>query len=102
MHAGSPVKFIKNRIDEIDHVNFAYKYSLIDGDGLMDKLEKITYEIKFEPTPEGGSKNKMLSTYYIKGDIVLTEEEIKSGKEKALWMYKVVEAYLLQNPEAYA
>ncbi|GAY38345.1 hypothetical protein CUMW_035980 [Citrus unshiu] len=43
----------------------------------MDKLEKITYEIKFEPTPEGGSRNKTLSTYYIKGDNVLTEEEIK-------------------------
>lgn len=44
----------------------------------MDKLEIITYEIKFEPTPEGGSRNKTLSTYYIKGDIVLTEEEMKS------------------------
>ncbi|KDO37907.1 hypothetical protein CISIN_1g045310mg, partial [Citrus sinensis] len=79
----------------IDQVNFPYKYSLIDGDGLMDKLEIITYEIKFEPTPEGGSRNKTLSTYYIKGDI--------SAKEKALGMYKVLEAHhLLQNPEAYA
>lgn len=59
-------------------MNFPYKYSLIDGDGLMDKLEIITYEIKFEPTPEGGSRNKTLSTNYIKGDIVLTEEEMKS------------------------
>jgi hypothetical protein len=32
---------------------------------------------------------------------VLTEEEVKEGKEKALGMYKAVEAYLLQNPEAY-
>ncbi|MBA0813341.1 hypothetical protein Gohar_027200 [Gossypium harknessii] len=69
---------------------------------MMDKLEKISYEVKFESTADGGSINKMTSTYYTKGDFVLTEEEIKAGKEKALAMYKVVEAYLLQNPDAYA
>lgn len=99
--AGSKVKCIKNRIDELDPENCSYKYSLIEGDGLMDKLDKITYDVKFEPTPDGGSKNKMSSTYYTKGDIVLTEDEIKEGKEKALGMYKIVEAYLLQNPDAY-
>ena len=68
----------------------------------MDKLDKITYEVKFEVTADGGSKNKMTSTYYTKGDFVLTEEEIKASKEKALAMYKVVEGYLIQNPDAYA
>lgn len=76
MHAGSPLKFIKNRIDWPSEFSIQVQ-SDIEGDGLMDKLEKITYEIKFEPTPEGGSRNKTLSTYYIKGDNVLTEEEIK-------------------------
>ncbi|XWS08541.1 hypothetical protein CRYUN_Cryun40dG0011400 [Craigia yunnanensis] len=99
---GRQVKCIKNRIDELDEKNFSYKYSLIEGDGLMDKLDKITYEVKFEATADGGSKNKMTSTYYTKGDFVLTEEEIKAGKEKALAMYKVVEGYLIQNPDAYA
>ncbi|KAJ4712911.1 major allergen Pru ar 1-like [Melia azedarach] len=98
---GSQVKCIKNRIDELDPVNYSYKYTLIEGDELMDKVEKITYEVKFEATPEGGSKNKMTSTYFTKGDKVLTDEEIKSGKEKSSGMYKVVEAYLLQNPDAY-
>ncbi|MBA0870695.1 hypothetical protein Goshw_016084 [Gossypium schwendimanii] len=100
--SGSQVKFIKNRVDELDEKNFSFKYSLIEGDGMMDKLEKISYEVKFESTADGGSINKMTSTYYTKGDFVLTEEEIKAGKEKALAMYKVVEAYLLQNPDAYA
>ncbi|TYI61789.1 hypothetical protein E1A91_D10G198500v1 [Gossypium mustelinum] len=99
---GSQVKFIKNRVDELDEKNFWFKYSLIEGDGMMDKLEKISYEVKFESTADGGSINKMTSTYYTKGEFVLTEEEIKAGKEKALAMYKVVEAYLLQNPDAYA
>ena len=79
-----------------------YNYSMIEGDALMDNLEYISYEVKFEPTPEGGSKNKMVSKYHTKGDIELKEEEIKAGKEKPLVMYKVVEGYLLQNPEAYA
>ncbi|KAK0607461.1 hypothetical protein LWI29_015426 [Acer saccharum] len=99
---GNQVKCIKNRIDELDAENFSYKYSLIEGDGVMDKIEKITYEVKFETTPDGGSKNKMTSTYYTKGDFALTEQEIKEGKEKSLGMYKVVEGYLLQNPDAYA
>ncbi|KAK9019993.1 hypothetical protein V6N11_054491 [Hibiscus sabdariffa] len=73
---GSQVKYIKNRVDE---KNFSFKYSMIEGDGTMDKLEKITYE----------------------GDFELTEEEVRAGKDKALAMYKVVEGYLLQNLEAY-
>lgn len=89
-------------MDELDEKNFRFEYSLIEGDGMMEKVEKITYEVKFERTADGGSINKMTSTYYTKGDFVLTEEEIKAGKEKALGMYKAVEAYLLQNPDAYA
>ncbi|KAK8333291.1 hypothetical protein E1A91_A10G184300v1 [Gossypium mustelinum] len=99
---GSQVKFIKNRVDELDEKNFWFKYSLIEGDGMMDKLENITYEVKLESTADGGSINKMTSTYHTKGDFVLTEEEIRAGKEKVLAMYKVGEAYLLQNPDAYA
>ncbi|KAK5794504.1 major allergen Pru ar 1-like [Gossypium arboreum] len=99
---GSQVKFIKNRVDELDEKNFWFKYSLIEGDGMMGKLENITYEVKLESTADGGSINKMTSTYYTKGDFVLTEEEIRAGKEKVLAMYKVGEAYLLQNPDAYA
>lgn len=68
----------------------------------MEKFESIAYEVKFEPTPDGRSKNKMTSTYYTKGDFELKEEDIKAGKERALGMYKVVEAYLLQNPDTYA
>ncbi|CAK9150971.1 unnamed protein product, partial [Ilex paraguariensis] len=66
------------------------------------KLQKITYEIKFQQSPDGGSISKVTSKYYTDGDFALDEEEIKAGKEKVWAMYKVVEAYLLQNPDAYA
>ncbi|KAE8700241.1 Major allergen Pru av 1 [Hibiscus syriacus] len=78
---GSKVKYIKNRVDELDEKNFSFKYSLIEGDGLMEKLEKITYEVKFESTADGGSKNKMTSTYYTKGELEISEGEVKAGKE---------------------
>lgn len=94
--------YIKNRIEALDEANFSYKYSLIEGVALLDKLEKITVDVKFEPTADGGSTNKMTSTYYTKGDAVITDEEMKQGAEKALGMYKVVEGYLLKNPDAYA
>ncbi|KAF2313850.1 hypothetical protein GH714_018310 [Hevea brasiliensis] len=99
---GHQVKHVKNRIDAIDPENFSYTYSLVDGHGLLDKLETVLYEVQFLPGPDGGSINKMKSTYHTKGDVVLSDEEIKAGKEKALGMYKAVEGYLLQNPDAYA
>ncbi|KAK4345876.1 hypothetical protein RND71_036052 [Anisodus tanguticus] len=95
-------KSIKYRIDEINEEKFVYKYTLIEGDALVDKLEKIIYEVKFEQSPDGGSISKVTSTYYKEGDFKLKEEEIKAGKEKVSGMYKAVEAYLIQNPDAYA
>ncbi|KAF8030814.1 hypothetical protein BT93_D0108 [Corymbia citriodora subsp. variegata] len=96
---GNQLSSIKNRMDELNEETFTYKYTIID---LEEKFESIVYEVKFEPTSEGGSKNKMTSTYYTMGDVELKEEDTKVGKERALGMYKVAEAYLLQNPEAYA
>lgn len=75
---------------------------MVEGDSLTDKLEKITYEVKFEGSEDGGSISKVTSKYFTKDDFKLKEDEIKAGKEKVLGMYKVVEAYLLQNPDAYA
>ncbi|XP_071937982.1 major allergen Pru ar 1-like [Coffea arabica] len=99
---GSNFKSIKYRIDELNEDALTYSYTLVEGDALIDKLEKITYEIKFEKGPDGGSISKVTSKYYTQGDFKLDEDEVKAGKEKVLGMYKAVEAYLLQNPEAYA
>ncbi|EEF45602.1 Major pollen allergen Car b 1 isoform, putative [Ricinus communis] len=81
----------------------------VQGDGGVGSIKQINFqegmspiEVQFLPGQDGGSINKMKSTYNTKGDIVLGEEQVKAGKEKALGMYKVVEGYLLQNPDAYA
>ncbi|KAJ0511372.1 putative Bet v I/Major latex protein [Helianthus annuus] len=98
--AGS-IKQINFSGDEVDEKAFTYKYTLIEGNGISDKIEKVFYDIKFEGSPDGGSIAKMTTTIYTHGDFEIKDEELKAGKEKVLGLYKVVEAYLLKNPDAY-
>ncbi|KAL4379824.1 hypothetical protein GQ457_02G029360 [Hibiscus cannabinus] len=100
-HAGSQFEYMIQKVEALDEENFAYTYSVIEGDALMNKLEKITYEMKMEASPDGGSVCKTTSKYYTIGDFELKEEGIKAGKEKALGMFMAIEAYLLANPDAY-
>ncbi|KAK4440149.1 Major strawberry allergen Fra a 1.07 [Sesamum alatum] len=99
---GSNLSSLKYRIDELNEETYTYNYTVIEGDALTDKLEKITHEVKLEAAPGGGTVSKVTSTYYTKGDFTLKEEDVKAGKERVLGVYKVVEAYLLNNPDAYA
>ncbi|XVF28258.1 hypothetical protein REPUB_Repub15cG0014200 [Reevesia pubescens] len=98
---GSQFNYMKHKVEALDKENFVYSYSVIDGDALMNTLEKITYDIKLEPSAAGGSICKTTSKYYTIGEFELTEEGIKAGKEKALGMFKAIESYLLANPDAY-
>ncbi|KAE8685762.1 Pathoproteinsis-related protein 10.5 [Hibiscus syriacus] len=59
----SQFKYMKQKVEALDEENFAYTYSVIEGDALMDKLEKITYATKLEASPDGGSVCKTSSTY---------------------------------------
>ncbi|XP_059647251.1 major strawberry allergen Fra a 1-2-like [Cornus florida] len=98
---GNQMKSVKHQVDGIDKENFVYSYSIIEGDALMGVLEKISYETKIEASSDGGSICKSNSKYHTIGDAQITEDQIKSGKEKASAMFKAVEAYLLANPDAY-
>ncbi|OMO58384.1 hypothetical protein COLO4_34692 [Corchorus olitorius] len=98
----SHFNYVKHRIDELDKENLVCKYTMIEGDALGDKLTSIAYEVKFEDNGEGGCICKMTSNYHTVGEFEIKEEEIKAGKEKAIGIYKVVEAYLLENPTVYA
>ncbi|XP_021290867.1 pathogenesis-related protein STH-2-like isoform X1 [Herrania umbratica] len=95
-------KYVKHRIDELDKENLICKYTMIEGDALGDKLECVAYEVKFETISDGGCTCKMTSNYHTLGEFEIKEEEIKAGKDKAMGIYKVVEAYLLENPTVYA
>ncbi|KAB2040197.1 hypothetical protein ES319_D02G065800v1 [Gossypium barbadense] len=98
---GNPIKYMKQKVEAVDKENFVYIYSVIEGDALMNKLEKITYETKLEAFPDERSVCKTTSKYHTIGDFELKEEGIKAVKEKASGIFKAIEAYLLANPDAY-
>ncbi|TYH27344.1 hypothetical protein ES288_A02G062600v1 [Gossypium darwinii] len=50
----SQFNYMKQKVEALDKENFVYIYSVIEGDALMNKLEKITYETKLEDYPDGG------------------------------------------------
>ncbi|KAI7983158.1 hypothetical protein LOK49_LG15G00159 [Camellia lanceoleosa] len=63
----------------------------------------LSYEVKFEPTGNGcETKVTSISYYHAKGDIELKEEEMAAGKDKGMGMFKIVEEYLIANPDVYA
>ncbi|OWM71167.1 pathogenesis-related protein STH-21-like [Punica granatum] len=99
---GGHFKYLKHRINALDIENLVYKYTLTEGDVIFDRVEKVVYEVKFETTGAGGCICKMTREYHAKGDVELRDEDIKQGKDKAMGLYKVVEEYLLANPNVYA
>ncbi|XP_058212556.1 major allergen Pru ar 1-like [Rhododendron vialii] len=97
----SPLKYVKLRIDELDKEKFTCKYTFIEVEGLMETIESISYDVKFEPYGYTGCVCKMTSEYKTKPDVEIKEEDIEHGKDRAIGMYEVVEAYLLAHPHAY-
>ena len=92
---------MKHKVETVDKDNFSYSYSLIEGDALTDKLEKVTYETKLVASPDGGSIIKNVSKYYTIGDVEFKEDDVKGGKEKASQLFKLLEGYLNDHPDAY-
>ncbi|KAK4758630.1 hypothetical protein SAY87_019931 [Trapa incisa] len=100
---GCLIRYAKHRIDELDRENCRCKYTLIDGDIIDDrKLKMVEYEVEFVDDSRGGCICKMSSKYFSDGDIEFGDEDIEIGKDKAMEVYRVIEAYLLANPDAYA
>eukprot|EP00257_Ricinus_communis_P025720 XP_025013134.1 major allergen Pru ar 1-like [Ricinus communis] len=96
---GSRFKHAKHKIEAIDKDNLTFSHSVIEGDMLTNGLEKITYDVKFEQSSDGGCICKENSKYYTIGDFELNMEQLQAGKEKVLGMFKAVEAYILANPD---
>ncbi|KAL6535176.1 hypothetical protein OROMI_026550 [Orobanche minor] len=96
------IKYVKHRIDSIKHDKYECEYTLIEGDVLGDKLEKVRHNMKFQTTEDGGCVIKVESEYHTKGDIELKDDDIKAGEEQALALYNACEAYLIANPNVFA
>ena len=100
-YIGTRYRYMKHRIDSLDMENFRCKYALIEGDVLSEEIEFIDYEVEFERASNGGCVCRMRSEYHTVQGFEINEEEIRTGKDRAIGMYRVVEAYLFENPAAY-
>ncbi|CAH2080521.1 unnamed protein product [Thlaspi arvense] len=81
---------------------------VIHGDGGVGSIkkisfadEKISYEIRLGPSPDGRAISKTTSKYYPLDGVDINEEEIKIGQERSGAMLKVLEDHLIQNAESY-
>ncbi|GLT32557.1 hypothetical protein SLA2020_072160 [Shorea laevis] len=93
---GAQFKNLKHRVEAIDKENMTYSYSMLEGEALMDKVESIIYEIKFEPSSDGGCKVTTVSKYILKPGIEIPEEEIKAGKANGMAVFKEATAKTLK------
>ncbi|XP_073525844.1 uncharacterized protein [Phyllobates terribilis] len=98
---GTPFKYVKHRVDEVDVESFYYKYTITEGDVLGEKVEYIVNDVKFVASGSG-SACTFNSHFHAKEGAELDEEKIKHGQEKMKAAYEKVEAYLVANPEVYA
>ncbi|KAL3634429.1 hypothetical protein CASFOL_021483 [Castilleja foliolosa] len=94
--------YVKHEIEVVDTENCVSKHTLIEGPMIGDKIESIHYESKFEHSSDGGCVAKIACEYHTKGDIQLSDEEIKSTGEHVLAFFKLTEEYLLAHPDVCA
>ncbi|KAI4371388.1 hypothetical protein MLD38_019630 [Melastoma candidum] len=99
---GSKFKHAKHRVDLIDKEKFIYHYTWVEGELLsLHHYEKISYEVKIECGPDGGSIFKNNTKYHTRGDIHIAEEELKEDNEKIFGLFKAIEGHVLAHPESY-
>ncbi|PIA32878.1 hypothetical protein AQUCO_04300073v1 [Aquilegia coerulea] len=90
--------YVKERIDVLDAENFVLKYSLVEGGTLGIELKSLTYQIKVDPSVNGGSVFKVAVELETMDGVEYTHEEINKKKEATVGSYKAIEAYLLSHP----
>ncbi|KAK7363527.1 hypothetical protein VNO77_05673 [Canavalia gladiata] len=96
---GGKSSYVLHKVEAIDEANLGYNYSLVGGTGLEEVLEKVCFETKVLPGPDGGSLGKVTVKYHTKGDAALSEELRETTKAKGTALFKAVECYVLANPD---
>ncbi|MED6124482.1 Pathoproteinsis- protein 10 [Stylosanthes scabra] len=96
---GGEIKYVLHRVDEIDAEKFVYNFSIIGGTGLAETLEKVQFKSQLVEAPNGGSLRKVHVQFFTKGDANMSEDDLKAAQAKVEGLVKVVEAFLLANPD---
>ncbi|KAJ8648952.1 hypothetical protein MRB53_001975 [Persea americana] len=92
----------KDRVDAIDDQKHVFKYSVIEGGLIGKKVKSTSFELKFETATDGGSLCKFCAEFEPIEDNLPTEDITKEIMGGMTGMFKAIEGYLLENPEAYA
>eukprot|EP01018_Ginkgo_biloba_P028179 Gb_21895 [translate_table: standard] len=98
--ANKDFNYSKERLDEIDDDKFEMKYTAIEGGLLGKKLNAAKFELKLNPTKEGGC----VSTWTCHFDTIsgsADEAKLQEMKEASIGTFKKLEGYLLSNPTLY-
>ncbi|XP_068647606.1 major strawberry allergen Fra a 1.08-like, partial [Aristolochia californica] len=96
------VKYVKDRIVVLDHENYIYNYTILEGGQLGTKLKSTAFEVKMEPTNEGGTKTILKLDYETLGDTPLSDEELKKMVANVQGMSKAIEDHHQANPDLFA
>jgi len=96
-----PFSYLKERLDFVDHEKFEAQSTIIEGGHLGTRLESASAHYKVEPTSGGGSLVKVVTTTKPLPGIEADEGVIAAGKGAIEKHFKIAEAYLLANPDAY-
>lgn len=86
----------------MDQENHIVKYSTLEGGVLGVKVKSYSVEISLTSTSEGGCLSKMKIEYESIGDSLLSEEDANDMQQGIFAMVKAIDAYLVENPTAYA
>ncbi|KAK7303734.1 hypothetical protein RJT34_14647 [Clitoria ternatea] len=97
---GGKTSHLVHKVDALDEANFLYGYSLLGGAGLdMLNLEKVSFETKLLPGPDGGSIGKVSVKYHTKGDAPLPNDVRVETETKGIGLFDAIQGYVSANPD---
>ncbi|GAB4841084.1 hypothetical protein Ancab_021829 [Ancistrocladus abbreviatus] len=99
---GIPYKYVRQRIDELDADKFYCKHTTFEGDVLNDGYKYVVAETKIDPKGSGSICKMTAHFHPLPGTELEEKGVIKLSQENMKIIFKVVEEYLLANPQAYA
>ncbi|XP_054804946.1 major strawberry allergen Fra a 1-2-like [Prosopis cineraria] len=80
--------------------SYVYNYSIVEGNILLEPVEKISFETQVVEGAAGGSVIKVVIKYHTKGDASPPEEMLKNGKEKGGHLFESLEGYIAAQPRS--
>ncbi|GAA0148361.1 hypothetical protein LIER_07827 [Lithospermum erythrorhizon] len=78
------IRYVKYKIDVLDESSLSYADTMIEGGELSDKVEKVTHEIKFVSTSDGGCSANSVTKFYTIESAISQKMNLRLAK-KVLW-----------------